>query len=45
VPRFRDCPVRMPYPPAKSQGSIYENQGAVAQRYFEVIDLPQQAAT
>jgi ectoine hydroxylase-related dioxygenase (phytanoyl-CoA dioxygenase family) len=43
--RLRDCPVRMPYPPAKSQGSIYENQGAVAQRYFEVVDMPRHAAT
>lgn len=28
VPRFRQAPVRMPLPPAKNQGSIYENQTA-----------------
>lgn len=35
VPRFVDCPVRMPLPPALHQGSIYENQTALQSRYFE----------
>jgi phytanoyl-CoA hydroxylase len=34
-PRIVDCPVRMPLPPAANQGSIYENQTAIARRYFE----------
>lgn len=33
VPRFREAPVRMPLPPARNQGSIYENQTA-GKRYF-----------
>jgi len=40
VPRTVDCPIRMPLPPAKHQGSIYENQTALQRRYFD-----QQAAT
>jgi len=35
VPRVVDCPIRMPLPPAKNQGSIYENQTALASRYFD----------
>ncbi len=35
VPRTLDCPIRMPYPPAKNQGSIYENQTALQRRYFD----------
>ena len=35
VPRTVPCPIRMPYPPAVNQGSIYENQTVVAHRYFE----------
>jgi phytanoyl-CoA hydroxylase len=34
VPRFREAPVRMPLPPAKNQGSIYENQTAGGKRFF-----------
>jgi hypothetical protein len=30
----------MPLPPAASQGSIYENQTALANRYFERPDVP-----
>lgn len=45
VPRIRDCPVRIPLPAAKNQGSIYENQSAVAKRYFDVMDVPREAAT
>ncbi len=33
-PRLREAPVRMPLPPAPFQGSIYENQRAVAKRFF-----------
>jgi ectoine hydroxylase-related dioxygenase (phytanoyl-CoA dioxygenase family) len=35
VPRLVDCPVRMPFPPAAGQGSIYENQTALRHRYFD----------
>ena len=45
VPRFRDTPVRMPLPPALNQGSIYENQSASGKRFFEQVDVPQQAAS
>lgn len=33
-PRVRPAPVRMPFPPAKAQGSIYENQRGAKVRYF-----------
>jgi phytanoyl-CoA hydroxylase len=33
-PRLRDVPVRMPYPPARHQGSIFENQRLVKGRSF-----------
>ena len=32
--RVRPAPIRMPLPPATSQGSIYENQRAAKARYF-----------
>jgi hypothetical protein len=35
-PRFKVMPVRMPYPPALNQGSIYENQTATRARYFDI---------
>jgi ectoine hydroxylase-related dioxygenase (phytanoyl-CoA dioxygenase family) len=35
VPRVVDCPIRMPLPPAKHQGSIYENQTALERPYFQ----------
>lgn len=38
VPRFRHAPARMPLPPAKNQGSIYENQTAGSKRYFEFVE-------
>jgi phytanoyl-CoA hydroxylase len=44
-PRIVACPVRMPFPPAKHQGSIYESQTALANRYFERVDVPTQAST
>jgi hypothetical protein len=34
-PRATNVPVRMPFPPAKKQGSIYENQTALADRFFK----------
>jgi len=33
-PRLTAVPVRMPLPPAPNQGSIYENQRAMANRFF-----------
>ncbi|HZP88269.1 MAG TPA: phytanoyl-CoA dioxygenase family protein [Burkholderiales bacterium] len=33
-PRLEKVPVRMPYPPALKQGSIYENQTVIRNRYF-----------
>ena len=35
-PRLANVPVRMPYPPALAQGSIYENQSALENRFFRV---------
>ncbi len=35
TPRLTEVPVRMPLPPAPMQGSIYENQRTLANRYFE----------
>jgi phytanoyl-CoA hydroxylase len=34
-PRLESVPVRLPLPPAAAQGSIYENQRGIKQRYFE----------
>src|SRR5215469_11488713 len=34
TPRLADVPVRMPLPPAKRQGSIYETQSASKKSYF-----------
>jgi ectoine hydroxylase-related dioxygenase (phytanoyl-CoA dioxygenase family) len=39
-PRVAPAPVRMPLPPARHQGSIYENQSDAARRYFQVTDEP-----
>jgi len=39
VPRIVAAPVRMPLPPAPHQGSIYENQTSVKNRYFKVTEL------
>ena len=33
-PRLESVPVRMPLPPAKLQGSLYENQKGMKSRYF-----------
>jgi hypothetical protein len=37
VPRIRPAPVRMPLPPAKAQGSIYENQRGAKVKYFAEV--------
>jgi phytanoyl-CoA hydroxylase len=37
-PRVVPAPVRMPLPPARHQGSIYETQSDAGRRYFPVID-------
>ena len=34
VPRSASVPIRMPFPPSKHQGSIYENQTVLADRFF-----------
>lgn len=36
--RVREAPVRMPYPPSPHQGSIYENQKGLGNRYFETFE-------
>ncbi|MGE0719150.1 MAG: phytanoyl-CoA dioxygenase family protein [Alphaproteobacteria bacterium] len=36
VPRVVPAPIRMPLPPARGQGSIYENQTATRRRWFEM---------
>jgi phytanoyl-CoA hydroxylase len=36
-PRTTPGHIRMPYPPALNQGSIYENQTAISKRYFDVL--------
>jgi phytanoyl-CoA hydroxylase len=43
VPRTVPCPIRMPYPPALNQGSIYENQTALEHRYFDALPTPPRA--
>ena len=42
VPRVVACPIRMPFPPAANQGSIYENQTALGSRYFDQEAVPVQ---
>ncbi len=37
-PRLAPVPVRLPLPPADLQGSIYENQKALTNRYFDIPD-------
>ena len=37
-PRVVPAPVRLPLPPARHQGSIYENQTDAARRYFPVTE-------
>jgi phytanoyl-CoA hydroxylase len=35
TPRMTNCPVRLPLPIALHQGSIYENQRELKNRFFE----------
>lgn len=42
MPRMAEVPVRLPLPPARSQGSIYENQRGLKTSYFGKAD-PQAA--
>jgi ectoine hydroxylase-related dioxygenase (phytanoyl-CoA dioxygenase family) len=37
-PRLAPVPVRLPLPPADLQGSIYENQKGLKNRFFEVVE-------
>lgn len=43
-PRVTPVPVRLPLPPARNQGSIYENQ-ATGKRYFGFVDRGGRKAT
>lgn len=36
TPRLADVPVRLPLPPAGKEGSIYENQKGLANRFFAI---------
>ena len=36
-PRLAPAPVRLPLPPATKQGSLYENQKGMRNRYFDTI--------
>jgi ectoine hydroxylase-related dioxygenase (phytanoyl-CoA dioxygenase family) len=38
APRLADVPVRLPLPPAAKQGSIYENQKALKNRFFAAAE-------
>ena len=38
TPRLSAAPVRLPLPPAPQQGSIYENQSTMENRFFDVYD-------
>jgi ectoine hydroxylase-related dioxygenase (phytanoyl-CoA dioxygenase family) len=43
VPRLTPVPVRIPLPVATFEGSIYENQRTLGNRYFEVYEEAQKA--
>jgi hypothetical protein len=43
-PRLTQVPVRMPLPPAPAQGSIYENQRILKNRYFETYQTNKDTA-
>ena len=40
-PRVVQTPIRLPYPPAKYDGSIYENQRGMKKRYFDFQPEPE----
>ena len=40
APRMTACPIRLPLPPADRQGSIYENQKALPNRFFATPPRP-----
>ncbi|MCS6779166.1 MAG: phytanoyl-CoA dioxygenase family protein [Geminicoccaceae bacterium] len=40
APRLEPVPVRLPLPPARHQGSIYENQRSLKHSYFGKADAP-----
>ena len=37
-PRMVSAPIRMPLPPAENEGSIYENQRTLGNRYFDEFE-------
>ena len=39
-PRLENCPVRLPLPPAAKQGSLYENQKGMKNRFFSTPAAP-----
>ncbi|MBL8688413.1 MAG: phytanoyl-CoA dioxygenase family protein [Rhodospirillaceae bacterium] len=38
APRMKELPIRLPYPPAPNQGSIYENQRDLETKFFKTAD-------
>ena len=42
-PRLSPAPVRLPLPPAAKQGSLYENQKGMKNRFFETVRAPEMA--
>jgi phytanoyl-CoA hydroxylase len=44
APRCTNVPVRLPLPPAKHQGSIYENQRTLRNSYFGTVGAPRAGA-
>lgn len=38
APRMKELPVRLPYPPAPNQGSIYENQRDLETKFFKTAN-------
>ncbi len=38
APRMKELPVRLPFPPAPNQGSIYENQRDLETKFFKTAD-------
>lgn len=44
APRMAPVPIRMPFPAAHKQGSIYENQKGAASRFFETYEDKTEAA-